>query len=56
MAIKTTGNSDRSYKQGVLFGNTGHVRVTVSPGKVTLDYVKSRPSTPVANNHFITAQ
>jgi hypothetical protein len=44
------------YKQGVFLGNSGHVRVTVSPEKVTVDYVKSSPSTPVADNYVITAQ
>jgi hypothetical protein len=29
------------YKQGVLRGNSGHVRVIVSPEKVVVDYVKS---------------
>jgi len=30
------------YKQGVFLGNSGHVRVTVSPEKVTVDYVHAR--------------
>ena len=30
------------YKQGIFLGNTGHVRVTVSPEKVTVDYVRAR--------------
>ena len=29
------------YKQGVFLGNSGHVRVMVTPGKATVDYVKT---------------
>ena len=29
------------YKQGVFLGNSGHVRVTVSPENVGIDYVRS---------------
>ena len=29
------------YKQGVFLGNSGHVRVTVTPDHVTLDYVRA---------------
>ena len=43
------------YKQGTFLGNSGHVRVTVSSGKVTVDYVKSSPGLPVADRHVITA-
>ena len=28
------------YKQGKFLGNSGHVRVTVSPDRVTVDYVR----------------
>ena len=38
------------YKQGVFLGNSGHVRVTVSPEKVTVDYVKSSPGGLFADN------
>ena len=44
------------YKQGTFLGNSGHVRVTVSPGKVTVDYVKSSPGLPVADRHVITTR
>jgi hypothetical protein len=44
------------YKQGTFLGNSGHVRVTVSPEKVTVDYVKSSPSLPVADSHVIPAR
>jgi len=43
------------YKQGVFLGNSGHVRVMVSPEKVIVDYVKSSPSVPVADNYVIVA-
>jgi len=42
------------YKQGKFLANSGHVRVTVSPGKVIVDYVKSSPGIPVADRCFIT--
>ena len=29
------------YKTGTLLGSSGHIRVTVSPERATLDYVKS---------------
>ena len=29
------------YKQGIFFGNSGHVRVMVAPEKTTVDYVKT---------------
>jgi hypothetical protein len=43
------------YKQGTFLGNSGHVRVTVSPEKVAVDYVKSSPGIPIADNYVITA-
>ena len=43
------------YKQGTFLGNSGHVRVTVSPEKVTVDYAKSSPSLPVADSCVIAA-
>jgi hypothetical protein len=43
------------YKQGTFLGNSGHVRVTVSPEKVTVNYVKSSPGGPVADSCVITA-
>ena len=43
------------YQQGVFLGNSGHVRVTVSPEKVTVDYVKASSAAPVADHHVITA-
>jgi len=43
------------YQQGVFLGNSGHVRVTVSPEKVTVDYVKALPAAPVVDHHIITA-
>ena len=42
------------YKQGVFIGNSGHVRVTVSPEQVAVEYVKSSPATTVADNYVIT--
>jgi hypothetical protein len=44
------------YKQGVFLGNSGHVRVSVSPEKVVVDYVKSSPSMLVADNYRIPAK
>ena len=42
------------YKQGTFLGNSGHVRVSVSPGKATVDYVKSSPGKPVADSCVLT--
>ncbi|MDR3458769.1 MAG: metallophosphoesterase [Verrucomicrobiae bacterium] len=41
------------YKQGVFLGNSGHVRVTVSPKNVTVDYVKSSSVEQIADHHVI---
>jgi len=43
------------YKQGTFLGNSGHVRVTVSPRKVSVEYVKSSPNIPVADSYVIAA-
>jgi len=43
------------YKQGMFRGNSGHVRVTVSPEKLIVSYVKSSPDAPVADNCLIPA-
>jgi hypothetical protein len=40
------------YKQGTFLGNSGHVRVTVSPEKATVDYVKSSTRVPVTDSHY----
>jgi hypothetical protein len=42
------------YKQGQFLGNSGHVRVTVSPEKVTVDYLKSSSGIPVAHRYVIS--
>ena len=42
------------YQQGTFLGNSGHVRVTVSPDRVTVEYVKAAPGGPVADHYFIT--
>jgi hypothetical protein len=44
------------YKRGVFLGNSGHVLVTVSPAKATVDYVRSAPARPVADSCVIAAQ
>ena len=44
------------YKQGVFLGNSGHVRVAVSPEKMTVSYVKSSPDRTVADSTVITAK
>jgi hypothetical protein len=44
------------YKQGVFRGNSGHVRVNVSPEKITVDYVKSSPKTAIADSIHITGK
>ena len=41
------------YKQGVFLGNSGHLRVTVSPQKVTVEYVKSSPQRTVEDSYTI---
>jgi hypothetical protein len=37
------------YRQGIFLGNSGHVRVTVSPETVKVEYVKASPSRIVAD-------
>jgi hypothetical protein len=37
------------YKRGVFLGNSGHVRVTVSPAEVTIAYVKSSAAPEIAD-------
>jgi hypothetical protein len=44
------------YKRGKFLGNSGHVRVTVSPDKVVVEYVKSSPGGAVADRCVIPAQ
>jgi Calcineurin-like phosphoesterase len=39
------------YKQGVFLGNSGHVRVTVSPAGVKAEYVKAAPAGTIADNY-----
>ena len=39
------------YKQGVFLGNSGHVRVTVSPEKATVEYVRSIVSNDPRETH-----
>lgn len=43
------------YKRGTFLGNSGHVRVSVSPGKAGVEYVKSGPGFPVADSYVITS-
>jgi len=43
------------YKQGTFLGNSGHMRVTVSPDKVVVEYVKSSPGITVADRYVIPA-
>ena len=44
------------YQRGVFLGNAGHVRVTVSPEKIAVDYVKSSADRPVADHCVIPAK
>jgi len=44
------------YRQGKFLGNSGHVRVSVSPERVGVDYVKSSPEKTVADSYVITAK
>jgi len=44
------------YQRGVFLGNSGHVRVTVSPEKIAVDYVKSSPDRSVADHCVISAK
>jgi hypothetical protein len=41
-----TYENDTAYKSGDKFPNSGHVRVTVSPGGVTVDYLRSYQDKP----------
>jgi len=43
------------YKQGKFLGNSGHLRIAVSPEKVTVNYLRSSPGIPVADSYVITA-
>lgn len=38
------------YKQGVFLGNAGHVRVTVAPENVQVEYVKTSPNRTVVDH------
>ena len=43
-------NFGYNYQSGVFFGSSGHLRVTVSPAKATVDYVRSyAPAYPPAS-------
>ncbi len=42
------------YKQGVFIGNSGHVRVRVSPDKTIVDYCKTSPAGWVADSCELT--
>jgi len=42
------------YKQGVFLGNAGFVRVSVSPPKITVEYLQSSPHGLVADRDVIT--
>ena len=44
------------YKQGTFLGNSGHVRVTVSPDKIIVEYVKSSPGSTVGDRCVIPAR
>jgi len=44
------------YKQGVFLGNSGHVRVSVSPEQVAVDYVKSSPNAAILDSRVITVK
>jgi len=48
--------AEYGYTDGVILGGSGHLRVTVSPDKVTVDYIKSSPTSPVAYSYSITAK
>ena len=41
------------YKQGVFLGNAGHVRVTVSPETVKVEYVKASPGRTIADRYSL---
>jgi predicted phosphodiesterase len=41
----TSSAVDYGYLSGVLFGSSGHLRVTVTPTKATVEYIRSRLTT-----------
>jgi len=43
------------YKHGTFLGNSGHVRVSVAPEKITVEYVKSAAGGPIADRYVLTA-
>lgn len=47
--------AEYGYTDGVILGGSGHLRITVSPEKITVDYMKSLPSSPVVYSYTITA-
>ncbi len=43
------------YQRGVFLGNSGHVRVTVSPGEAAIAYVKSSAAMEIADRSRVVA-
>jgi hypothetical protein len=48
--------AEYGYKQGTLLAGSGHVRITVSPEKVVVDYLKGLPGQPAADSYVITVK
>lgn len=42
------------YKHGTFLGNSGHVRITISPKSLIVEYIKSSPAIPIADSHSIS--
>lgn len=55
----TSSAEEYGYKTGTLLGSSGHIRVTVKPEGVNLEYVKSTPSSTnakVVDHQFIPSR
>ena len=46
--------AEYGYVNGTILGSSGHLRVTVTPKIVTVEYVSSSPERPVADRRLIT--
>ena len=48
--------AEYGYVSGTILGTSGHLRVSVSPEKASVDYVKSSPGSPVADSYVISTK
>ena len=48
--------ADYGYVNGTMLGGSGHLRVIVTPTKVSVDYIKSFPDAAVAHSYSISGK